>query len=374
MKSMKTLLISVIVLSLLAVSAITLSQTPPSTPPSNDLVWVKGYVFYNDVNNDEVGAPHLHVYAMYTNGTVPSYEGASTISADDGSYQLLVPRPDNNLVKICAVDAIANLTYCTASVNVSSASALVPAEINVTIPRLNLSFLATISNGSQILIVIGNGTKWGPLHWGAKSADNAAATAIGGAFGVTEEAALDGNLLGWNSTAHKAYWKSSAMSLLSQKRVIITVGGLGVNAVTWTYAYDSHLAYIDIRPDGLPALVLDNGAAQIVYNSTTRSFVYINATGAYNVTQVPSLNVTSDKYGKVGFGLVFIDRDPAINKTIVVVEGLTGYGTRAAGVWLANAVATGTLPSDKAIVVIAWNDLNNDKGVQANEVHIITSY
>ena len=350
-----------ITLVLTVVPIVSVSQTPPS-PPASDIVTIEGYISYYDVNNNLTTAANLYVYAAYANGTPINFSSAMTFTDVNGYYQIVIPRPSDNLTRIC----IANLTYCSDPINVSTASALTPLVVNITVPRLDLASIASV-NSSRTIIVYGSTPRWGPRKWDAHTDDMAAAAAIAQAL-PNAMVLSDIEVASWNSSANKVCLKMN-ISYVANSEMIITVGGFGANAVTWRYAFKPYIR-LDIGLGGKPALLLPNGA-MILFNGTVGRFFYINSSGVYNVTEVPWLNASSDKFGKVDFAVVFIEHDIEYGKRVVVVEGFTRFGTKAAGLWLKDAIRNNSLPSGKAIVVLVWNDVNNNKIVDPDEVSVI---
>lgn len=359
-------ILALLMVIILMIPSITISQTPiPPTPPANDLVTIEGYISYYDVNNNINTGAGLLVYAVYSNGTIINYSDASTITSSDGYYKIQIPRPSDNLTSIC----IANLSYCTGLIDVTNATALNPLELNITVPRLSLTDIQGI-NSSKVIIVFGSTPKWGPRKWDATTDDMRAAGFIAQAL-PNATLLSDSDVAVWNASTNKLSLKTN-LDYVANSELIVTVGGFGANAVTWKYAFKPTVR-LDSGPQGKPVLLLPDGS-EILFNGTLGRFFYINNSGIYNVTEITWLNAKSDRFGKVDFAVVFIERDIALGKKVVVVEGFTRFGTTAAGLWLKNAIQSNSLPSGKAIVVLVWNDTNGNGIVDPNEIQVIAEY
>ncbi len=179
-----------------------------------------------------------------------------------------------------------------------------PISVNLQIIQAPANISSLFNQGLQYgTFVVGASTPHGPL-FGAYTTDVASAIVFAGQGRVDTYVPLPGSYI----DTQIATWTGSAVAInysLADGRYIIAFGGPLVNYITYTYNPPNTIGY-----GGLP----------FFYNSTAGG-------------------IEDARTGQVYTGNVFlvaIVYNPSIDKYIVLVWGLSGIDTEAAGVWLAN--------------------------------------
>ena len=91
-----------------------------------------------------------------------------------------------------------------------------------------------------------------------------------------------------------------------------------------------------------------------------------------------NLTVTGSDYGKHDYGIIYSYRkfetkgDISYYRDILVVQGLTRYGTQACMMYLKHLVYS-DITKDYNLLVIEWKDTNNNRVVELEEISVVTS-
>ena len=134
---------------------------------------------------------------------------------------------------------------------------------------------------------------------------------------------------------------------------IVTVGGPGVNMITWKYFANPWYAPVYFSREYNP----DSGQEEWVINTPNNKY------WEYNVTSTPEL----DDIGVIE--IVYIGDE---GRYVLVAAGLGGYGTRAACLLLQMFDSPDMpFPLQGIAIVFKWVDTNGDCKVQLNEITLL---
>jgi subtilisin family serine protease len=234
-----------------------------------------------------------------------------------------------------------NLTNPKMSYTVLRAFYTVQGKVVVPIVNYTLADLPSllVSNGVfNATFVVGGTNNHGPLSWSAWTVDVLGGILIASRFGHEASSGVEVSQI--IDSDFVRYYSANRSVSVDWSKVpapnIVAIGSAGVNLLAYRYNATGIIPF------------------HFVWNGST-AYIYSDLTG----------NKYTSGWG-YDYAVIALVKDSDINKTVLLVFGVTGKGSQAASIVIANYNYYSNLLKGKA-VIIKWQDTNGDNIVDSHD-------